>query len=160
MTTAFTQRQGEYLAFLHLYLTLNKRPPSEADFATYFSVSAPSVHGMILSLEKRGLLQRTPGQARSLRLLVSPETLPGLEKPRQTAPTGDRFTERYPNIAFWIKEQGWIELGYDLNTDTCARAIDEGGMLWSGGRRNQTADEWMQALEIGVKDGLEEQGLK
>ena len=160
MTIRFTQRQGEYLAFLHLYLTLNKRSPAEADFATYFGVSAPSVHQMIVSLENRGLIQRTPGQARSLRLLVSPETLPGLERHPQTRSTGDSFTERYPNIAFWIKEHGWIELGYDDRTDTCARAIDEGGMPWSGGDIRQTVEEWMQNLEIGVKDCLEELGLR
>jgi len=34
---------------------------------------------MIVSLENRGLIQKTPGQARSIRLLVSPETLPNLE---------------------------------------------------------------------------------
>lgn len=70
------------------------------------------------------------------------------------------FTKRYPNIAFWIDGQGWIELGYDVNTDTCARALDEGGMVWSGASTRQTADEWMEALEAGVRHWLAEQGLR
>ena len=74
--------------------------------------------------------------------------------------SGTSFAERYPNIAFWVKKQGWIELGYDYNTDTCARAIDEGGMPWGGGDIHATVDEWMQALERGVGEFIEEQGLR
>ena len=42
----------------------------------YFRVSPPSVHQMILTLETHG--ERTPGQARSIRLLISREELPDL----------------------------------------------------------------------------------
>ena len=44
----------------------------------YFAVTAPSVHQMVLSLERRGLLRRAAGRARSLEVLVAPETLPVL----------------------------------------------------------------------------------
>ena len=36
----------------------------------------PSVHQMALALERRGLLRRTPGEARSLEVLVLSEELP------------------------------------------------------------------------------------
>ena len=159
MAARFTERQGEYLAFIHLYFTLNKRSPAETDFQSYFGVSAAAVHQMIVSLENRGLIQKTPGQARSIRLLIPTETLPGLESHRQAAVEGTSFTVSYPHIAFWIKEHGRIELGYDYNTNTCARAIDDGGMPWSGGDNHQTVDEWMQALETGVEECLEILGL-
>ena len=42
----------------------------------YFAVTAPSVHQMVLCLERRGLLRRTAGRARSLEVLVAPEALP------------------------------------------------------------------------------------
>jgi len=42
-------------------------------------VSPPSVHKMIKTLERNGLIERTPGQARSIRLFVRPEDLPELE---------------------------------------------------------------------------------
>ena len=41
----------------------------------YFRVSPPSVHQMILALETHGLIERTPGQAGSIRLLISREEL-------------------------------------------------------------------------------------
>ena len=44
----------------------------------YFRVSPRSVHQMILTLETQGLIERTPGQARSIRLLVTREELPDL----------------------------------------------------------------------------------
>jgi len=45
----------------------------------YFQVSPPAVHEMIKALERNVLIERTPGQARSIRLLVQPQYLPQLE---------------------------------------------------------------------------------
>ena len=75
-TPAFTAIQGQYLAFLYAYTQLNRRPPAERDFQEYFQVTAPSVHQMILTLERLGLIRRTPGAARSIALLLPPESLP------------------------------------------------------------------------------------
>ena len=72
----FTERQGQYLAFIYHYEKVNRRAPAEADIQRYFNVSAPSVHQMVLSLEAGGYLERTPGQARSLRVIVSVSRLP------------------------------------------------------------------------------------
>ena len=74
----YTDRQGQYLAFIYYYTKLNGRAPSEADLARYFSVRAPSVHQMVLTLEANGLIARTPGVGRSIRLLVPREELPDL----------------------------------------------------------------------------------
>ena len=71
-----TERQGQYLAFIYAYSKLHRRAPAEADLQHYFQVTAPSVHQMILTLEKLGLISRVPGQARSIRLLLEPEHLP------------------------------------------------------------------------------------
>lgn len=70
------------------------------------------------------------------------------------------FDERYPSLADWIAQDGWIELGYDPNTDTCARAVEEGGLIWSGGWRTETIDAWLAALEAGVEKFLDDQGLR
>ena len=72
----FTERQGQYLAFIHAYTKVNGRPPAQADMQRFFAVTAPTVHQMVLNLERRGLLRRTPGQARSLEVLVAPDDLP------------------------------------------------------------------------------------
>ena len=44
----------------------------------YFQVSPPSVHQMVLTLERAGLIRRTPGVPRSIELLVEPKDLPVL----------------------------------------------------------------------------------
>ena len=46
-------RCGGHLAFIRSYSVLNRRPPSEADIQRFFGVTAPSVHQMVLTLEKR-----------------------------------------------------------------------------------------------------------
>ena len=75
----FTPKQGQYLAFIYYYTKINRRPPAEADIQWYFQVSPPTVHQMILKLDEKGLIKRIPGQARSLEVLVPPESLPTLE---------------------------------------------------------------------------------
>ena len=42
------------------------------------------------------------------------------------------FEAKYPNIARWVKDFGTVELGYDRNTDSFMRAMDEGGIPWKG----------------------------
>jgi hypothetical protein len=75
----FTAKQGQYLAFIYHYSKIHRQAPSETDLQRYFQVSAPSIHEMIKTLERSGLIEKTPGQARSIRLLVQPEHLPRLE---------------------------------------------------------------------------------
>ena len=74
----FTLKQGQYLAFIHLYTRLHRRPPAEADMQRYFRVSPPSVHQMVLTLEREGFIRRQPRAARSIELLVDPGLLPEL----------------------------------------------------------------------------------
>ena len=79
MTQRFTAKQGQYLAFIYLFTKLNRRPPAQADIQRYFRVTPPTVHQMVLTLERKGLLARTPGAARSLRVLVDQDELPTLD---------------------------------------------------------------------------------
>jgi SOS-response transcriptional repressor LexA len=76
----YTQIQGQYLAFIYAYSRIQKQPPAEADMRRHFGVTAPSVHQMVLTLEKAGLITRAPGAARSIKLLVPPEALPILRE--------------------------------------------------------------------------------
>jgi hypothetical protein len=70
------------------------------------------------------------------------------------------FEARYPCISRWVREYGWIELGFDWHTGSYARAIEEGGAIRSGGRSTQTVDEWLEALEEGARELMEELGLE
>ena len=76
--SSYTATQGQYLAFIYYYTKIHGRSPSEADMQGYFQVSPPSVHQMVLGLERRGFIGRTPGQGRSLKLLLPREQLPEL----------------------------------------------------------------------------------
>lgn len=51
----YTKKQGQYLAFIYYYTKVHRHPPSEAEMQGYFDVTPPTVHQMILSLEKKGL---------------------------------------------------------------------------------------------------------
>jgi Mn-dependent DtxR family transcriptional regulator len=74
----FTEKQGQYLAFIYAYTRVLGRPPAEADIQRYFKVTPPTVHQMVLTLERTGLIRRAPDVARSIELLVEPESLPVL----------------------------------------------------------------------------------
>jgi len=74
-----TPRQGQFLAYIFQYSLLNRCAPAEADMQRYFQISAPSVHSMVVTLERRGFIQRVAGQARSITLLIPPESLPPLK---------------------------------------------------------------------------------
>ncbi len=74
----FTPKQGQYLAFIYAYTRVLGRPPAEADLQRHFKVTPPTVHQMLVTLERTGLIRRKAGVARSIELLVSPETLPVL----------------------------------------------------------------------------------
>lgn len=78
-TPRFTEKQGQYLAFIHLYQRLHRRAPAEADFQEYFQVTPPSVHRMVVELERKGLIARIPRTPRSIRLLVDEAEIPTLQ---------------------------------------------------------------------------------
>jgi len=78
-TPSFTAKQGQYLAFICNYTKIHGQAPAESELERYFGVSPPAVHDMIKTLERNGLIERTPGRARSIRLCVHPENLPRLE---------------------------------------------------------------------------------
>ncbi len=75
---AYSVKQGQYLAFIYYYTKMHGRAPAELDMQIYFKVSPPSVHQMVLTLEAKGFIERTPWQARSIRLLIPREELPDL----------------------------------------------------------------------------------
>jgi hypothetical protein len=80
----YTEKQGQYLAFIAMYSLVNGRPPAEADFQQYFGVSPPVVHQTIVDLERRGLISRVPGQSRTIKVLLPDDELPKLQ-PSKTA---------------------------------------------------------------------------
>ena len=60
----------------------------------------------------------------------------------------------FPNITRWVKDFGIVEIGYDPNTDSFIRAIDDGGGVWTGKPRYETLDDALMDLEAGIKAAL------
>nr|WP_280705569.1 helix-turn-helix domain-containing protein [Bradyrhizobium sp. BR13661] len=54
----FTEKQGHYLAFILTYAYMFGQPPAEADIQRQLRVSPPSVHQMIVTLERNGFIRR------------------------------------------------------------------------------------------------------
>ena len=81
-----------------------------------------------------------------------PPTAKRTVKARKVAP--EDFTEKYPNIAGWIKD-GWIEIGRDGYSTSIIRVLDEGGLVWEGGTRHKSMDKILQEAEDAIADWLE-----
>src|SRR5207302_9099924 len=83
----FTPKQGQYLAFIDAYTRVHRRPPAEWEMQRHFGVTPPSVHQMILTLERAGFIRRQAGVPRSIEVLVPPEELPVLQAQIQPVKT-------------------------------------------------------------------------
>lgn len=94
----FTDLQGQHLAFIQAYTTLQGVAPAEADIQRFFRVTPPTVHRMVLALEQRRLLERVPGQGRRIRLLLSSDAIPKLGGMELTAPSNRRLSRRLNSV--------------------------------------------------------------
>ncbi len=76
---------------------------------------------------------------------------PPTDKKRAKSRKGepDSFTEKYPNIADWVKD-GWIEIGRDGHSTSIIRVLDEGGLIWEGGTRHKSMDKILQEAEDAI----------
>ncbi|MEO8564116.1 MAG: helix-turn-helix domain-containing protein [bacterium] len=83
-TPPFTALQGQYLSFMHTYESIHGCAPAEADLQRHFGVTPPTVHQMIVTLERKGLITRVAGAARSISLQISPSRLPPLARRGQS----------------------------------------------------------------------------
>jgi hypothetical protein len=57
------------------------------------------------------------------------------------------FSETSPNITSWAESCGWIEIGYNDNTRSFMRVLDEGGNVWESKAKYKSLDEALQELE-------------
>lgn len=70
----------------------------------------------------------------------------------QPGEKGFTLEEAFPNIANLIHGGGSIELGYEYNTQSFARALEPGGGMWTGGTEAMGIDELLDALEVGIAE--------
>jgi hypothetical protein len=74
----FTKLQGQYFAFRRGVCEIESPRSGRSRLSTYFDVTLPSAHNMILTLERRGFIKRTVGRARSIEVLVPLGEIPPL----------------------------------------------------------------------------------
>jgi hypothetical protein len=158
VSITYTPRQGQYLAFIHLYTRLHGRPPAEWEMAAYFRVSPPSVHGMVLTLERLRLIERVPTQARTIHVRIPPDEMPDLESGLPPSPRSTTFEVTYPRIARWVMDDGWVEIGRTEGSRSLSRVLDEGGLVWEGKDQYATVDDLLRDLEDGLREWKEEAG--
>jgi hypothetical protein len=80
------------------------------------------------------------------------------EQSQKREPEPYSFEGTYPNIAAWVSNGGWVEVGYAEYTGSFVRALDEGGMIWEGVSRHESIDYALKALDQGIAEWLEEHG--
>lgn len=66
------------------------------------------------------------------------------------------FAEKYPYLARWIEECGWIEIGQLDGPSAFIWALDEGGTIWEGKDSYRTIDDAFQDAEKGIATWMKE----
>jgi repressor LexA len=68
LNLAYTERQGQFLAYIHQYSIVNGCAPAEAGMQRFFQITPPSVHS---TKNKQGLfLEQTRGEGVALGITV------------------------------------------------------------------------------------------
>ena len=68
------------------------------------------------------------------------------------------FSSTYPNITYWTESCGWIEIGYDDNSRSFIRVLDEGGNVWESKSKYKSFDEALDDLEKALEKIIDEIG--
>jgi hypothetical protein len=89
---SFTPTQGRYLSFILAYTEGFGLPPAESEIADALKVSPPSANQMMKILEKKGLIRRQAGVARSIEILADRSEIPKW--------TGKRLTR---TVTGWVR---------------------------------------------------------
>lgn len=78
-----THRQGQFLAYIHEHIKRSPAglAPTHAAMQRFFRLTPPSVNSMLIRLEQRGFIRRTPGVARAIEINIDPDLIPPLEQP-------------------------------------------------------------------------------
>ena len=66
------------------------------------------------------------------------------------------FSENYPNLNWWVENQGWIEIGQDEHSRSMVRILDEGGMVWESDLKSKTLDKDLNGAERFIAKWIEE----
>lgn len=74
-------------------------------------------------------------------------------------PKSKTLEGKYPNLARFVEEIGWIEIGQHEMISAFVRAYDLGGTVYEGEDSYPDLATALQDLEDGIKEYLEENGI-
>ena len=66
-------------------------------------------------------------------------------------PSSASFDGLYPAVAAWMKDGGWVEIGYDDCRSSFIRVLDIGGMIWEGEDAYASVDEAFRTAEKAIR---------
>lgn len=134
-----TPTQLAYLDFIRKYVELHKTAPAEHEMQAFFGTTPPAVHQMVVTLTKKGFIERQPGKARSIRLAehacAAVEDAADSDDWRPTRPPDDIIEPLDPPIAPLVEA---------LRAD--ARIITKGS-CWATARRPPRSDLAVEGTE-------------
>jgi hypothetical protein len=118
-----------------------------ADLARHLGTSQQTVYMLTQDLLRQGLIPGEP-QGRTWRFHAgqAPAASPYM-------PGGAATVEvRFPHVARWVSEFGWIEIGQDDHSRSMVRALDTGGMIWEGQTHYPCLDALLGDLDCALAD--------
>lgn len=65
--------------------------------------------------------------------------------------------QRYPNLAAWVQD-GWIEIGRSDWSASLVRVLDEGGLVWEGGSKDDTLGDLLAEADRAAAAWFDENG--
>ena len=66
--------------------------------------------------------------------------------------SGDYAGERYPHLAAWVWERGWIEIGSDNYSSSVIRILDTGGLIWESEEDYESLDATLAAADAALAE--------
>ncbi len=79
---------------------------------------------------------------------------------RKRKTEAEPLAERYPHVARWCNQEGWIEVGYEWQDKLFARAFHDGGLAWGGEGPYPTIDDALRDLDEGIRAFMAENDWK
>ena len=142
MRGRLTERQNQVYEFLRSYLRENGRPPYIREIGEHLAIkSTNGVHKLLVAIEKKGYIRRTPNEVRGIEILdddVDPfdvaEDTPRIRLARRTAAVDARRPFPRSPRSFVLDPE---LVGRDLDFDACLLVpAGDDGMNGEGVRKN------------------------
>jgi|GEM_PF-1903205 len=145
----------DHISFEIHFDPLDREEGYDDDIRFAIQETPPSPDFRMLAADEISILL-TPNQAEKMAMALwqAAQDSRSTRKPGKKAkkqPVQSFLALAYPNIAHWIEEMGWIELGQDETSKSLVRVLDEGGMVWESSKQHKTLADALDAAEVAIE---------